>query len=166
MNHAALSDFEEVKNIFYQYRDIFPHIRTDYMMRQIEGGHCILQDGVVITYNFYKRPQQIGTAFYTTANRYHCILHQIVKDSTKDTSAGLVLQEFFKSAQADVWLSVRRDNVVAKKFYERQGMELVGECSWADETLPGDVYLHQRTLNIWDWPIWDPDNPAINREII
>ncbi len=158
MQHADLSDFEEVKNIFYQYRDIFPHIRTDYLTRQIEGGHCILKDGIVITYNFYKRPQPIGTAL---AGKFHCILHQIVKDSNKYTSAGLVLQEFFEYAKADVWLSVRRDNVVAKKFYERQGMKLVGECSWADETLPGDVYLHQRTLSILDWPIRDPDNPAI-----
>ena len=29
MQHAAHSDFEEVKNIFYQYKDIFPHIRQD-----------------------------------------------------------------------------------------------------------------------------------------
>ena len=147
MNHAALSDFEEVKNIFYQYRDIFPHIRTDYMMRQIEGGHCILQDGVVITYNFYKRPQQIGTVL---AGKFHCILHQIVKDSNKYTSAGSVLKEFFEYARTDVWLSVRQDNIVAKKFYEKTGMKLVGECSWADETLPGDVYLYQRTRSLFN----------------
>ena len=147
MHHADLSDFEEVKNIFYQYRDIFPHIRTDYLTRQIEGGHCILKDGIVITYNFYKRPQPIGTVL---AGKFDCILHQIVKDSNKYTSAGLVLQEFFEYARTNVWLSVRRDNVVAKKFYEKNGMKLVGECSWADETLPGDVYLHQRTRSLFD----------------
>ncbi len=147
MQHADLSDVVEVKNIFYQYRDIFPHIRTDYLTRQIEGGHCILKDGIVITYNFYKRPQQIGTVL---AAKFDCILHQIVKDSNKYTSAGLVLQEFFEYAKADVWLSVRRDNVVAKKFYEKNGMKLVGECSWADETLPGDVYLHQRTRSLFN----------------
>ena len=147
MHHADLSDFEEVKNIFYQYRDIFPHIRTDYLTRQIEGGHCIFKDGVVITYNFYKRPQQIGTVL---AAKFDCILHQIVKDTNKYTSASSVLKEFFEYAKTDVWLSVRRDNVVAKKFYEKNGMKLVGECSWADETLPGDVYLHQRTRSLFD----------------
>ena len=147
MYHAAPSDFEEVKNIFYQYKDIFPHIRTDYMMRQIEGGHCILQDSVVITYNFYKRPQRIGTVL---AGKFHCILHQIVKDTNKYTSASSVLKEFFEYTKTDVWLSVRRDNAVAKKFYEKNGMKLVGECSWADETLPGDVYLHQRTRSLFD----------------
>ena len=147
MHHADLSDFEEVKNIFYQYRDIFPHIRTDYLTRQIEGGHCILKDGIVITYNFYKRPQSIGTVL---AGKFDCILHQIVKDSNKDTSASSVLKEFFEYARTNVWLSVRRDNVVAKKFYEKNGMKLVGECSWADETLPGDVYLHQRTRSLFN----------------
>ena len=146
MYHAAHSDFEEVKNIFYQYKDIFPHIRTDYMMRQIEGGHCILQDSVVITYNFYKRPQRIGTVL---AGKYHCILHQIVKDTNKYTSASRVLKEFFEFVQTDVWLSVRRDNIVAKKFYEKNNMKLVGECSWADKKLPGDVYLHQRTRSLF-----------------
>ena len=146
MYHAAPSDFEEVKNIFYQYKDIFPHIRTDYMMRQIEGGHCILQDSVVITYNFYKRPQRIGTV---QAGKFHCILHQIVKDTNKYTSASSVLKEFFEYTKTDVWLSVRRDNVVAKKFYEKNGMKLMGECFWADETLPGDVYLYQRTRSLF-----------------
>ena len=147
MHHADLSDFEEVKNIFYQYRDIFPHIRTDYLTRQIEGGHCILKDGIVITYNFYKRPQQIGTVL---AAKFDCILHQIVKDTNKYTSASSVLKEFFEYVKTDVWLSVRRDNAVAKKFYEKNGMKLVGECSWADETLPGDVYLYQRTRSLFD----------------
>ena len=147
MHHAGLSDFEEVKNIFYQYRDIFPHIRTDYLTRQIEGGHCILKDGIVITYNFYKRPQQIGTVL---AAKFDCILHQIVKDTNKYTSASSVLKEFFEYVKTDVWLSVRRDNAVAKKFYEKNGMKLVGECSWADETLPGDVYLYQRTRSLFD----------------
>ena len=147
MHHADLSDFEEVKNIFYQYRDIFPHIRTDYLTRQIEGGHCILKDGIVITYNFYKRPQPIGTVL---AGKFDCILHQIVKDTNKYTSASSVLKEFFEYVKTDVWLSVRRDNAVAKKFYEKNGMKLVGECSWADETLPGDVYLYQRTRSLFD----------------
>ena len=147
MHHAAHSDFEEVKNIFYQYRDIFPHIRTDYLTRQIEGGHCIIKDGIVITYNFYKRPQSIGTVL---AGKFDCILHQIVKDTNKYTSASSVLKEFFEYVKTDVWLSVRRDNAVAKKFYEKNGMKLVGECSWADETLPGDVYLYQRTRSLFD----------------
>ena len=147
MHHADLSDFEEVKNIFYQYRDIFPHIRTDYLTRQIVGGHCIFKGGIVITYNFYKRPQQIGTVL---AGKFNCILHQIVKDTNKYTSASSVLKEFFEYVKTDVWLSVRRDNIVAKKFYEKNGMKLVGECSWADETLPGDVYLYQRTRSLFN----------------
>ena len=35
MNHAKETDFELVKEIFYQHKKWFPHIRTDYMKRMI-----------------------------------------------------------------------------------------------------------------------------------
>ena len=58
------------------------------------------------------------------------------------------LQCFFDYINTLVWLSVRRDNTVAKKFYEKNGMVKVGEIDWADGKLPGDVYLYQRTVSL------------------
>ena len=60
MIHAQEHDFETVKEIFYQHKQWFPHIRTDYMRREIAKGHVVLDREVVITYNFYKRKQRIG----------------------------------------------------------------------------------------------------------
>ena len=144
MKLAQCGDFDEIKNIFYQYKDIFPHVRTDYIMRQIESNNCVYDNGIVITFNFYKKPQKIGTV---EARPGHCILHQIVRDKdNKDASAASVMKSFFEWTMTDVWLSVRRDNEVAKKFYERNGMKKMGEIHWARHTLPGDVYLYQRTI--------------------
>ena len=42
-----------------------------------------------------------------------------------------------------VFLSVRSDNEIAKKFYLKNNMKLVGTTSWARGTLPGDVYLYE-----------------------
>jgi RimJ/RimL family protein N-acetyltransferase len=135
---AQQQDFEKVKEIFYQHKQWFPHVRTDYMRREIDKGHIVLDREVIITYNFYKKKQSIGNVL---AQQGDCILHQIAAKN-KDGSASEVLQRFFKWTERRVFLSVRSDNIIAKKFYEKNNMKLIGKTSWARGTLPGDVYLY------------------------
>ena len=142
MYHAVKSDFEKVKEIFYLHKKWFPHVRTDYMKRMIAKKNLILENDVVITYNFYKRKQKIGDV---QAFKGDCILHQIVS-KTKGTASD-VLQRFFKFVNHNplgkrVYLSVRSDNEIAKNFYLKNNMKLVGKTSWAKGTLPGDVYMY------------------------
>ena len=59
-----LSKQEKVKEIFYLHKKWFPHIRTDYMKRMIAKNNLILENDVVITYNFYKRKQKISLKFF------------------------------------------------------------------------------------------------------
>ena len=140
MNHAKETDFETVKEIFYQHKKWFPHIRTDYMKRMIAKDYLILDNDVVITYNFYKRKQKIGNVI---AQQGDCILHQIAA-KYHNGSASRVLQKFFEFVNPRrVFLSVRSDNEIAKKFYLKNNMKLVGTTSWARGTLPGDVYLYE-----------------------
>ena len=141
MNHAKETDFEAVKEIFYQHKKWFPHIRTDYMKRQIAQGNLIYDNDVVITYKFYKRKQKIGEVI---AQQGDCILHQIAAKH-KNGSASKALQKFFEFVKPRrVFLSVRSDNEIAKKFYVKNNMKLVGTTTWAKGTLPGDVYLYDR----------------------
>ena len=141
MNHAKETDFEAVKEIFYQHKEWFPHIRTDYMKREIAKGNLIYDNDVVITYNFYKRKQRIGDII---AQQGDCILHQIAAKH-KNGSASQALQNFFEFVNPRrVYLSVRSDNEIAKKFYLKNNMKLVGSTTWAKGTLPGDVYLYDR----------------------
>ena len=138
---AQEHDFEKVKEIFYQHKQWFPHIRTDYMRREIAKGHVVLDREVVITYNFYKRKQRIGDVL---AQQGDCILHQIAAKH-KDGSASKALQNFFEFVKPRrVYLSVRGDNEIAKNFYVKNNMKLVGSTTWAKGTLPGDVYLYDR----------------------
>ena len=140
MNHAKETDFETVKEIFYQHKKWFPHIRTDYIKRMIAKDNLILDNDVVITYNFYKRKQRIGDVI---AQQGDCILHQIAA-KYHNGSASRVLQKFFEFVNPRrVFLSVRSDNEIAKKFYLKNNMKLVGTTSWARGTLPGDVYLYE-----------------------
>tara|TARA_Y100001972_G_scaffold15325_1_gene16136 strand:- start:145 stop:570 length:426 start_codon:yes stop_codon:yes gene_type:complete len=141
MNHAKETDFESVKEIFYQHKKWFPHIRTDYMKRMIAKENLIFDNDVVITYNFYKRKQRIGDVI---AQQGDCILHQIAAKH-HNGSASQALQKFFEFVNPRrVYLSVRSDNEIAKKFYLKNNMKLVGSTSWAKGTLPGDVYLYDR----------------------
>ena len=141
MNHAKETDFEAVKEIFYQHKEWFPHIRTDYMKRQIAQGNLIYDNDVVITYKFYKRKQKIGEII---AQQGDCILHQIAAKH-KNGSASKALQKFFEFVKPRrVFLSVRGDNEIAKKFYIKNNMKLVGSTTWAKGTLPGEVYLYDR----------------------
>jgi len=141
MNHAKEINFESVKEIFYQHKKWFPHIRTDYMKRQIAQGNLIYDNDVVITYKFYKRKQKIGEII---AQQGDCILHQIAAKH-KNGSASKALQKFFEFVKPRrVFLSVRSDNEIAKKFYVKNNMKLVGKTTWAKGTLPGEVYLYDR----------------------
>ena len=141
MNHAKETDFEAVKEIFYQHKEWFPHIRTDYMKREIAKGNLIYDNDVVITYKFYKRKQKIGEVI---AQQGDCVLHQIAAKH-KTGSASTALQNFFEFVKPRrVFLSVRSDNEIAKKFYIKNNMNLVGSTTWAKGTLPGDVYLYDR----------------------
>ena len=148
MIHAKITDFDVVKDIFYQHKQWFPHIRTDYIRREIAKGHLILDNDVVIAYNYYKRKQKIGDV---QAQQGDCVLHQIA--AKNKGTASQVLQRFFKWTNRRVFLSVRSDNVIAKVFYERNNMRLIGQTSWTKDgvknALPGDVYMYDDNEGIF-----------------
>ena len=66
MIHAKEIDFDVVKDIFKQHKEWFPHVRQDYIKRMIASNNLILDNDVIITYNYYKKRQRIGTITATT----------------------------------------------------------------------------------------------------
>ena len=147
MIHAKEIDFDVVKDIFKQHKEWFPHVRQDYIKRMIASNNLILDNEVIITYNYYKKKQRIGTI---TAQQGDCVLHQIA--AKNKGTASKILQEFFKWNNRRVFLSVRSDNIIAKKFYEKNGMDLVGFTSWSKSgvknALPGDVYMYDNVKEV------------------
>ena len=139
LNHAKDTDFDTVWNIFKNNKKYFPHIRTDYLKRNIAKGQVVLDRDVVIVYNIYKRKQRLNEEIL--AQPGDCILHQIVAKS-RNGSAKEVLHKFFKHINTRVFLSVRSENDIAKRFYEKNGMLKIGDTSWAKGTISGDIYLY------------------------
>ena len=142
MIHAKLEDFDKIKNIFKGYRDIFPYLRFDSLKNKIEEGKVIYDSGVVITYNRYKRKQKLGD---TQAKKGDIVIQEIVKEENGNSVD--VFNRFADFVQSDIWLTVRRDNQKAKRFYEKVNMKVVGEVVWSKGTLMGDVYKYSILTN-------------------
>ena len=155
MIHAKDTDFERVKSIFKQHKEWFGFVRTDYIQRtlmnnaekfnypisfnvkHLSNNLLIFEDDVVITYSINRRAHKIGDV--NTFKGDH-ILHQI-GSKNRNGSASRMIQKFFEEHKR-VFLSVQKNNDIAKKFYERNDMQLVGATTFAKGTMPGDVYFY------------------------
>ena len=98
---------------------------------------------MVIIFRILQKTVQIGDN--TQSKMSDCVLNQIVT-SFLNGSASRVLNRFFDyiaslpHASGVIHLSVRSDNECAKKFFERNEMELVDKTSWDKGKIEGDVY--------------------------
>ena len=72
------------------------------------------------------------------------MLHQILNSKQFSGKGGKVFEQFVdeivKPSGGDLYLSVRRENVIACRFYERHGMKVAGTVAWKKRTIPGQVY--------------------------
>lgn len=142
MIFATKEQGKEIYDLFRKRADIFPHIRFDYVMRAINSGRCVYQDGVAIIFSVYKKRTRVGTC---SIPRKNCMLHQIVNGSEGNGNAKKVLKEFvayITETTPAVWLSVRADNKRATDFYERYGFCRVGSVEWMNGTLAGFIYRY------------------------
>jgi len=148
MIHAKAKDLDKVMGIFKQHKELFPHVRRFHIDRRITVGRCILDNDVLITYGGlrkqgpeYTSNRKVGTF---QVSKGDVILHQIAKDTQGTGDASDVLQRFFKFIDANVVLSVRSDNIIASKFYAKNGMKKVGTTEWGkDGWLKGDIWYYE-----------------------
>jgi len=134
---ATIDDHKEIMTIFRHYKEVFPHIRNDFIKRTIESGNCIFNHGTVITFNKYKRGQNVGNC---KTNKGDWILHQIATKEQGKGNATKVFNEFLDFIDGDLFLNVRADNKWAIKFYLKMGMKQVGDITWSKGTLKGKVF--------------------------
>ena len=136
IQHATMEDYPSIKEIFKTYKDLFPHVRQDYLRNNISKNNVIYENEVVIVYNKYKKNTNIGT-FKALKGTY--ILHQIV--TTKhDGRASIVFNKLLNNINDPLYLTVRAANQKAVDFYIRNGLKEIGTISWAKNTIPGKVF--------------------------
>lgn len=141
MKHARLSDLKEIYGHFQRRKDVFPHARQDKLQRMIEKRQVVWQDGVIVTYQQYKKRTRVGDIDIPAGS---IMLHQILNTQQFSGAGGRVFERFVgeivKPPGGDLYLSVRKENAVACSFYERHGMSVAGRVFWSGGTLPGLVY--------------------------
>jgi FR47-like protein len=141
MQHASLRDIKPIYAHFHSHRDVFPHVRQDTLRRRIEAHQCIWQDGVVITYQQYRKRTRVGDVEVPAGA---IMLHQILNSNQFSGAGRRVFGQFVndivKPSGGDLYLSVRKENTVACRFYERHGMKIAGKVAWSGGTLSGLIY--------------------------
>ena len=143
MRFAREEDSQEIYELYQKNRKFFPNITIGHISNRIKKRECIYTEGVVIIFRIHQKTVQIGEN--TQSKMSDCVLNQIVT-SFLNGSASRVLNRFFDyiaslpHACGVIHLSVRSDNECAKKFFERNEMELVDKTSWDKGKIEGDVY--------------------------
>tara|TARA_Y100000114_G_C11654718_1_gene275995 strand:- start:68 stop:508 length:441 start_codon:yes stop_codon:yes gene_type:complete len=146
MRYATIDDFDEVWKIFKDNKKWFPHVRTFHVKNRLNWGQVILQDGILITEQEYKRSGKIGRDTDVETKKGDRIIHQIINSKPNNGNARKVIEEYFKYVDTDVYLTVREENVPANKFYKKIGMEKVGYINWSKGKMKG---------NVWKWKTQD-----------
>jgi len=142
MRHASLRDLKAIYRHFRSHRNVFPHVRQDALKRRIAAHQCIYQNGVVITYQQYRKRTRVGDVQVPAGA---IMLHQIVNSSQFNGAGKRVFKQFVaeivEASGGDLYLTVRNENGVARRFYERHGMKVAGTVAWSRGSIPGLVYL-------------------------
>ena len=139
MKPAKLNQLEKVWSVFKDNRTYFPHIRTDYLKRQIKSKKVIFHKGVVLIHSTYHRKVSLGNKQFEKGTN---IIHQIVNSKQGNGNATKVLEKYFKSLpnNSSCILTVRKSNKIAGKFYERNNFNVVGKINWSNNTIKGLIY--------------------------
>jgi hypothetical protein len=141
MRLAQSDELKTIYTLFACRRDIFPHVRQDALRRRIDAKQCIYEDGVVITFQQYKKLTPVGNLKIPAKS---VMLHQVINGNQFSGSGGRVFERFVDEivvpSGGDLYLTVRSDNTVACQFYGRHGMKVAGKVAWSGGTIPGLIY--------------------------
>lgn len=145
LHYATRDEAKDVYAVFRAHPHIFPHMRYDKVCRMIESRQCIWQDGIVLTHQIYQRTVRLGTILVPKGTT---CLHQIAKSPmAAPGSASRVYQAFYTTSVPNALvLTVRADNTTAWSFYERHGLQRIGEIYWSQQGQPLPGYVYASTI--------------------
>lgn len=127
---ATMASYDEIVATFKQHRNIFPHVRTDYIKRMIQANKCFINNGVVITFNKYLRNNKIGLT--VIAPKGSICIKQIATQNPGNGKTTQELENFLSlwDPNSVCFLSVRENNHRAIKFYNKNGFCESGSIEW------------------------------------
>jgi len=130
------SAIKEAMEIIDLYPNVFPHLvgqgfKLKKYFKKLNGG-VVLQDGVVITFEKSKSNSKIARKSFARKKKGDMIIHQIASKE-RNGSAQKVLNQFVEYCKLkqceNIILSVRTANEGARRFYEKNGFQLIDKNS-------------------------------------
>ena len=141
MKLATTKDQSTIWNVFKQNRSIFPHIRTDYLKRQVIANNVVFEDGIIIVNNRYQRRVTLNKKVF---EKDTYIIHQVVNSKKGNGIAENILTRFLTELKIGgvkkCILTVRKSNLRARQFYKKLGFRMVDTISWSKNRIKGIVY--------------------------
>ena len=134
--HVLEEDLDVIYGSFRGHRNIFPHVRKDYLKREILSGNVIHDYGTILIYKQYQKKTQLGDVY---AQKGDWIVKQILR-TDDDGSPTKVLSRFIDAIDTRLFLTVRTENTRAIRFYQKLGLTKVGNITWSNGTIDGDVW--------------------------
>ena len=95
MNYLTEKDFDKAWKIFKDNKKWFPHVRESHVKIRLSRNQVILQDGVLITEQKYKRTGKIGHNTNVITKKGDRIIHQIINSEPKNGNAEKVIKKYF-----------------------------------------------------------------------
>lgn len=132
---ATMADLEYIWALFEREAHIFPHVRKAKVIDFIEKGQCCWEQGVVLTFNRYKRKQKVGD--WTAVPGDYRVYH-VIATTKGNGSAGDITKRF--RTGKNVYTSVRADNKRAVAALEKHGYERGAVVHWGKDKIKGYYY--------------------------
>ena len=139
---ATEKDLDFIFKKMFELKDIFSHIRKDYLRRMINNNLVIFEKGVVIVFQKYIKSVRLGTVL---APKDSYILHQLINTSPKSGYTHQIIKKFCDGKT--VFLNVKKNNHQAIKFYKRNRFQKIGDIAWKNNTIKGIVMCRRPTIN-------------------
>ena len=89
----------------------------------------------------YQQTRKIGQDTNVKVQAGSYLIHQIINSDKSNGKAKTVIRRYFDHVETDVYLTVRKENIVANRFYKKVGMKDIGTINWSKGAMKGIVWL-------------------------
>lgn len=135
---------KEIMKLCQQYKDVFPHIRYDYIQRNINNTILAIDNDILVGFIIYHIYSKTSSGLGIVTRKGDIQLSQIAVSKQGSGVANNLFKQLENFSFANninrIVLSVRSENTRARRFYENVGMEEAGKKMWA-LSIPGTIYI-------------------------
>ena len=122
-------DLNELVDIFKLYPKIFPRGYFRFLKKtlseKINKKEIIYEKGVLLTWTEYKKKTKISPSI--SINKGEIKINQLVNKNQGNNMAKEIFVNFLKTKKTNMFLTVKKDNKRAIRFYELNDFKKIGE---------------------------------------